>query len=52
MKQNAQNQRYTARCKSKAVYICARISYALASLARRSECGSFFGQSPKNEPLF
>ncbi|MDZ7877351.1 MAG: hypothetical protein U5L45_06765 [Saprospiraceae bacterium] len=25
--------------------------FALASLARRGECGSFFGQSPKNEPL-
>ncbi|MDZ7877689.1 MAG: hypothetical protein U5L45_08465 [Saprospiraceae bacterium] len=23
---------------------------ALASLAREEECGSFFGQSPKNEP--
>ncbi|MDZ7876588.1 MAG: hypothetical protein U5L45_02910 [Saprospiraceae bacterium] len=23
---------------------------ALASLAREGECGSFFGQSPKNEP--
>ncbi|MDZ7881313.1 MAG: hypothetical protein U5L45_26860 [Saprospiraceae bacterium] len=23
---------------------------ALASLERRAECGSFFGQSPKNEP--
>ncbi|MDZ7880562.1 MAG: hypothetical protein U5L45_22990 [Saprospiraceae bacterium] len=22
----------------------------LASLAKRGECGSFFGQSPKNEP--
>ncbi|MDZ7878081.1 MAG: hypothetical protein U5L45_10445 [Saprospiraceae bacterium] len=24
--------------------------FALASLARRGECGSFFGLCPKNEP--
>ncbi|MDZ7877545.1 MAG: hypothetical protein U5L45_07740 [Saprospiraceae bacterium] len=28
------------------------LSHALASLARGGRCGSFFGQSPKNEPPF